>query len=123
MRENLAISLMTSEGREHVAMGFALQVGLPEKYQEAMVEMFAGFNDETPSGYRKLYERMVELVVIGNAEYEGITSQELAEIQGAFNAKMENPPQHYNAFVNRVFGGEFKENPRLFLDELLECID
>jgi len=114
----LPVALSTSEGRRTITeyIGETLSGDAGQSLRKLLAE-----EAQTPETRKQEYEAFVECVAIANAQLK-LHRPVTAEEERTMREAIKNPPEHYTKFAARVFSEEWKSNPRLFLDELLECI-
>jgi hypothetical protein len=118
----MPVELMTPEGRkrmkQHVREIFEIQ-DLPE--------LDADIPEGDIDSLLNLYELIVKEALRVNgrralreSESEDLQEQFEKDLDAVFSSK--ERPENYTEFAKRIFSGEFKENPRLFLDQFLADI-
>lgn len=119
----IPVLLCSHEGRK-VLKEFSEKRGLPEAERETIVRVLSDDRELNPEERQKQYEAILENLIIGNAQMKvtDLTPDEIDAARKNFEEILKNPPPHYASFAARVFREEWKSNPRLFFDELLECI-
>lgn len=114
----LPVALSTPEGRKIIA-GFITKA-IPGDGSDSLRRVLAE-ESQSPEIRQRQYEAFVEYAVITNSQIK-LDGQVTPEEERAMRRAIKNPPEHYTRFATRVFNQEWKRNPRLFLDELLDCI-
>ncbi len=123
MEAPLPVLLYSLKGREILADFFKDAILLESARKEIQTVLFAE-NPLNHEGRQKQYEALIEAVIIGLAQDRlgDMTAEEVNAMRKDFKDAIKNPQTHYANFAARVFNEEWRDNPRLFLDELLECI-
>lgn len=118
----LSVEIMSEDGRQRVKEYLKNTFGL-----EGLTSLDAQIDEGDADALQELYEEVVKQVLIVNGErvLKDIGQDELIEklvedTEACF--KEGNWSEYYTAFAKRVFGQEYKENPRLFLDQFLQDI-
>ena len=122
-KKPVPVLLASSEGRKTIS-DYYRQFGQPKTTRDSIISLLSRPIPSTPQDRRNEYESLLELILIGNAQYQikDLTSREVDTIKKSFENTRERPPEHYARFAKQVFNREWHENRRLFLDELLRCI-
>jgi hypothetical protein len=123
MTAPLSVLLQSPEGRK-VVEDFFMHWKLPEDATRRIQHILTAAPQSTLEARQRDYESLIEVVILANTEdnIKDLTPAEAESIQKGFVEVRDNPPEHYARFARRVFNEEWKTNPRLFLDELLDCI-
>jgi hypothetical protein len=119
------ILITTLKGREKVAAFYEKHIGLPHADCERIRTILFERNPHNAEERQKQYEDLIEAAQIGWAKknIKDITAEEGEAIHGTFKKFYANPSPHYERFAHRIFTEEWRTNRRLFLDELLKCIN
>jgi len=124
-KQPLAVKLATPEGRAELAEHFAAEIRIEKNPIRGHIRrLLEAPQPLEPGEAQREYQKLVELVLIANSadKTPDATEDEVNGLADGIDATLENLPEHYDVFAKRVFSGEWKENPRLFLDEFLAAI-
>jgi|GEM_PF-5576962 hypothetical protein len=118
MPKPLPVMFSTADDRKLVFELFKT-VAVSDEQLKEMEDLLSTYPSD-PAERQRQYESFLECIVIFNAQKQvkDINRNEIAMMREA----MKSPPEHYRVFAARVFNEEWRENQRLFLDELLNCI-
>lgn len=124
MSAPLAVLLASPEGRQDLDTTFGEGGERPNQVRQEITGLLERPVPATPEALRAEYERLVGLMVIANAveKVPDIVATEVLALREEAARAGEEPDPYYDQFAKRVFGGEWQENPRLFLDEFLVAI-
>ncbi len=123
---NAPVSVLLSmpEGRAELSATFGEGGDRPNPVRREISELLANPPPEDPDALQREYERLVGLMVIANAidKLPDIVESEVDALRAEAARVGEDRDPAYADFAMRVFSGEWRDNPRLFLDELLAAI-
>lgn len=120
----IGIEFQLASYRKLTAQAIMRQDLYPERRRKAVADLLMSDLPNDSEGARKQYEQYSLLLALGNAERAlgSLTGEEVDHFTQECTKLTQSPPLHYASFSERVFGGEWKQNRRLFLDEFLDCI-
>lgn len=117
------VAFASAEGRKSV-LEHLLQAEYADLYADAFRSHLTEEYPDDPVLRRIWYEKFVEMLLLANAENAlgMLSKEEIQQFHATYAGMASQPEPRYEAFAERVFQEEWRTNPRLFLDEFLDCI-
>jgi hypothetical protein len=119
----LPVSLSSLEGRRQIQQELAPE-GVKNPARARIRKILEGSPPEITEEAQLEYETMIGLFLLMNAveKIKDVTVPEIQALVAEITESRGELSEYYMRFASRVFGKEWKENPRLFLDEFLAAI-